>query len=88
MRICQQIELHFMIDLNTFWIKTIQRLVRKTLSLLFSDLLLFLYVLFTGFITREHGERVFNRLNRYSQSVFLILLFHFSFIECIPHFLF
>jgi hypothetical protein len=70
-----------MIDLNTFWIKTIQRLVRKTLPLL----LLFLYVLLTGFITREHGERVFHRLNRYNQSVFH---FSLSFIKCVPHFLF
>jgi hypothetical protein len=41
----------------------------------FSFVVIPLYVLLTGFITREHGERVFHRLNRYSQSVFFILVF-------------
>ncbi len=47
---------------------------KKNSFLFFSDLLLFFYI-FIGFITREHSERVFNRLNRYNQWGFLILVF-------------
>lgn len=38
-----------------------------------ANILVFICI-WTGFITRDQGERVFKRLNRYKESVFVICL--------------